>query len=145
MKTRIIEATNGERNWGKFLLGRFDTEWGVETMVGGNAGTSSWNILRSQGWDPEHLLVLDLATGEGALFRPGGLAGADLEKHRVWVCPLFEPFLAWLYKQDLSDLDKLPARVNLPDAPFAFRGHRRPGPPKPEPPEGRVLKDGELP
>ena len=60
-----------------------------------------------------HLVVLDLQTGEGAIFMPGGLAAADLDKHGIWVCPLFEPFLAWLYKQDLSDLDALPAVVEI--------------------------------
>lgn len=72
--------------------------------------------------------VLDLQTGEGAFFRPGGYAAADLEKHRVWVCPLFEPFLEWLYRQDLTDLGQLPRLVELPDAEFAMRGYRRAGP-----------------
>lgn len=71
--------------------------------------------------------MLDLETGEGALFLPGGYASADLDKHKVWVCPLFEPFLAWLYKQDLQDLSKLPDLVDLPDAPFQWSGYRRSG------------------
>ena len=70
---------------------------------------------------------LRLQTGEGAMFRPGGSPAADLDKHAVWVCPLFQPFLAWLYEQDLTDLDALPAHVELPDAEFAFAGYRRPG------------------
>ena len=73
------------------------------------------------------MLVVDLETGEGAMFSPGGLAAADLQKHRIWVCPMFEPFLAWLYKQDLSDLTKLPKHVDLPDAPFEMHGYRREG------------------
>jgi hypothetical protein len=44
------------------------------------------------------------------------------------VCPLFEPFLEWLYEQDLTDLSTLPRRVELPDAEFSFTGYRRPGP-----------------
>jgi hypothetical protein len=44
-----------------------------------------------------------------------------------WVCPLFEPFLAWLLAQDLSDLDALPDFAELPDAPGAMFGYRRAG------------------
>lgn len=123
MKTRLIEASNGI-NWGKFLLARFDQEWGVASGI---LGEVRQGILWSQGWTPLHLLILDLATGEGALFLPGGMAGADLKKRQVWVCPLFEPFLEWLYQQDLRDLDRLPALVDLPKAPAAFVGYRRTG------------------
>ena len=72
--------------------------------------------------------MLDLQTCEGAAFSPGGLVSADLNKHRVWVCPLYEPFLNWLYKQDTTDLSALPAHVDLPDAEFQMSGYRRPGP-----------------
>jgi len=51
--------------------------------------------------------VLDLDTGEGGLFRHGGLANEDLAKKQVCVGPLFEPFLAWLYKQPLEDVRSL--------------------------------------
>ena len=123
MKTKIIEATNGPANWGKFLLGRFDREWDLVSAV-----APETLLLYGRGWEPNHLLILDLQTGEGAIFRPGGMAHADLEKHRIWVCPLFEPFLEWLYKQDLTDLDKLPAQIDLPKAEFQWAGYRRPGP-----------------
>lgn len=131
MKTKIIEATNGPQNWGKFMLGRFTDEWGYPSHVslfGSNESARGIALLRAVGWTEEHLLVLDLQTGEGAIFRHGGLARADLDKHRIWVCPLFQPFLVWLYKQDLSDLDALPNHIDLPDAPFALQGYRRPGP-----------------
>jgi hypothetical protein len=85
--------------------------------------------VRGRGWGDEHIWVLDLQTGEGATFRHGGMASADLNKHRIWVCPMFEPFLAWLYQQDLHELDALPAVINLPDAPAAFHGYRRAGGP----------------
>lgn len=123
MKTKIIEATNGPRNWGKFLLGRFDSEWSYRSVVNTDA-----RLLGSIGWSPQHLLVMDLQTGEGSIFKPFGSARADLQKHRIWVCPLFEPFLTWLYDQDLSDLDRLPAHVDLPEAAFHQFGYRRPGP-----------------
>lgn len=123
MKIKFIEATNGPSNWGKFMLGRFEEEWRVRSAV-----APATLLLAGRGWSPEHLLVVDLQTGEGSIFRPGGMAHADLEKHRIWVCPLFEPFLEWLYKQDVSDLDKLPAHIDLPKAEFQWAGHRRPGP-----------------
>lgn len=124
MQTKVIEATQDHKtgfNWGKMLVGRFDSEWEVQTTIG--AGS----LLSNCGWSPEHILVMDLQTGEGAIFRPGGLASADLNKHRVWVCVLFEAFLEWLYQQDLRDLEALPALVELPDVSPAFSGYRRAG------------------
>lgn len=125
MKTKIIEVTNGPRNHGKFMVGEFDVdERCYESVV-----DPGRNLLRGVcGWGSGVLWVLDLQTGEGALFSHGGYAKADLDKHRVWVCPMFEPFLTWLYTQDIADIDELPEWVDLPDAPAAFHGYRRPGP-----------------
>lgn len=124
MLRKFIEATNGPQNWGKFMVGRFDADdWAAASAV-----DPPRSLLAGRGWAREHILVLDLQTGEGAIFRPGGLASHDLNKHAIWVCPLFEPFLTWLYKQDLTDLDALPAHIDLPDAEFQFSGYRRPGP-----------------
>lgn len=128
MQTKFIEATNiehGGGNWGKFMLGRFtEQEWQHRSRV-----AEDRSLVRSRGWTTDHIFVLDLQTGEGALFRHGGYARADLDKTRIWVCPLFEPFLTWLYRQDVSDLDALPDRVALDD-PGDWRGYRRPGPPE---------------
>jgi len=124
MKTKFIEVTNGNQNWGKFMLLRFDSEFEYASQMAPGS-----RLLSSIGWAPEHLIVFDLQTCEGAAFRPGGSAKYDLEKHRVWVCPMFEPFLEWLYKQDLSDLAKLPGVLDLPDAEFAMYGYRRDGVP----------------
>lgn len=125
MNTRIIEARNGDAaNWGKFLVGRFDDEWSRFSALPGAA--SGLPLLYRLGWSSDVIFVMDLQTGEGATFRPGGFAPADLNKRQIWVCPLYEGFLTWLYQQDLSDLSKLPDLVDL-DAPFAMSGYRRPG------------------
>lgn len=128
MQSVFVEAAQrldgqGGCNWGKFMVGRFEEhEWNVRSVVGLSP------LLRSRGWTPDHVLVLDLETGEGAILRHGGSAHHDLEKHKVWVCPLFEPFLEWLYKQNLEDLTALPPFIEIPNAEFLMSGHRRPGP-----------------
>ncbi len=121
MQTKIIEATN-RFNWGKFLLGKLDHEWQARIDEGRL-------LLQQLGWgqSDKRLWVLDLQTGEGAYFRLGGLARHDLQKHRIWVCPMYEPFLTWLYQQDCSDLDKLPSMIELLGAEIALYGYRRPG------------------
>jgi hypothetical protein len=122
LKTVFIEATSPQGNHGKFMLARWEgEEWARRSPIHDHLQ------LLACGHDPQHLLVLDLETCEGAVMRPGGYAHADLEKHAIWVCPLFEPFLEWLWKQDCSDLDKLPKHVEV-SAPLQFAGYRRPGP-----------------
>jgi hypothetical protein len=124
MLTKFIEATDVTNfNWGKFAVGRFELEeWKRPSVVG-----MSSSLLRQRGWSPEHTWVLDLQTGEGAWFRPGGCALEDLRKHGIWVCPMFEPFLTWLYAQDLKDITKLPDLINLGDVPTSMAGYRRRG------------------
>jgi len=122
MQTKFIEVTNDNRNWGKFLLFRFDHEVEYKSAFTGNS------LLREIGWSQDNIVVFDLQTGEGARFRPGGLVKADMENHKIWCCPMYEPFLEWLYKQDLTNLDNLPSSLNLPDAEFSFAGYRRKGP-----------------
>ena len=127
METKLIEATQGIRggfNWGKFCVARFDAEWERPAAIDDSAAS----LLLRCGWGPRHVWVLDLQTGEGAFFQPPGSAHADLQSHGIWVCPMFEPFLTWLYQQDLSDLGELPDIVEIPDAPGAMAGYRRPGP-----------------
>lgn len=127
MKRRFFEATN-EFNWGKFVVVCFDSEWSVKSAIDGNG------LLRSRGWGPQHLLVGDVQTGEAAMFavRSTGVPHVDLEKHQIWVCPMFEPFLEWLYVQDIDALFSGPedqsVLVELPDAVPSWAGYRRPGP-----------------
>src|SRR5262245_33652018 len=95
MESRFIEVTNGPNNWGKFLLLRFTADdWAYVSKVPDYPDP----LLRSIGWGPGAVWVLDLQTREGAAFSPHGVASIDLNtKHQVWVCPMFEPFLVWLY------------------------------------------------
>lgn len=126
MKLHLFEATNGV-NWGKFAVGRLEFE-GV--LWRSEIDDARRSLLPSLGWGDEHVWVLDLQTGEGAFFAHGGYARGDLQKHKIWVCPMFEPFLTWLYKQSLDALYELPQVVELtPDqAPAALHGYRRRGP-----------------
>lgn len=130
MRTKFIEVTglgpNGQPfNWGKFMVGCFDgEEWRRRSTV------EPAPILSGRGWTFKHLLVMDLQTGEGAAFKHGGLASSDLnDKHQIWVCPMFEPFLTWLYKQSVEDIDALPSHITLTheEAPGALAGYRRDG------------------
>lgn len=126
MKLKFIEVTNGPRNWGKFAVGEFSyDDWQTQSAV---ATVGNSKHLSDRGWTREHKLVLDLQTGEGAIFKMGGMAAADLHKHRIWVCPMFGPFLEWLYQQDTRDLSTLPDHVDLPDAPFYMAMPRNRGP-----------------
>ncbi len=125
METKIIEAHSPNGNWGKFLLCRMEKiEWERKVELPGV--DLAMPLLHQLGWTHEHVWVLDLATGEGALFLPGGLAKSDLDKHKVWVCPLFEPFLEWLYEKKVRLFSVLPSVVEL-EAPFEFRGYRHQG------------------
>lgn len=134
MKTYQFEATHGQvpGNWGKFAVGVPDEEW--DWTSGVDEGRP---LLDACGWDRgvPMVWVFDIQTGESCFIRIGGSAHADLQRHRVWVCPLFEPWLEWLYDalrghRDLNArLAELPQVVEFPDAGFAFAGYRRVGPP----------------
>ena len=111
MKTKIIEASDTTQfNWGKFLVGRFDQEWERRSKVGLEV-----SVIRSQGWGPEHIMVMDLSVGHAAVFlpRPNGAPIVDVEDTGIYFCPLFRGFMEWLYLQDLVDLDSLPDYVEL--------------------------------
>lgn len=119
MKTTFVEATSPQGNWGKFMVGVFERH-----EVERPSSVDGRSIIWGRGWDRGHVFVLDLQTGEGATFRMGGLAKYDLDKHKIWVCVLFEAFLEWLYLQ--PDPMDLPPTIEL-DVPLAFAGYRRPG------------------
>lgn len=135
MRTWQFEAchkVDAPGNWGKFMVGLLDDECSWRSRV-----DHGRPLLQACGWwgaASGNIWVFDLQTGEGCFVRPGGSAHADLEKHAVWVCPLFEPWLEWLYAQlrghdDYARrLTGLPLVVELPDAEFSLAGYRRSGP-----------------
>jgi hypothetical protein len=46
METKIIEASNGPQNYGKFLLGRMDSEWRTPSALPGYEGGSVGRCAR---------------------------------------------------------------------------------------------------
>jgi hypothetical protein len=130
MIAHYIEASNDGMNWGKFLLLRHEQDPG--SALPGYEGEPL--LTSSRKFNRVHTMVIDLQTGEGAAFALEGSAlnaHVDLERHKIWVCPLYEPFLQWLYEQpglDMGrgDITALPRFVEL-DASFAWVGHRRAG------------------
>ena len=132
MISTIVEVTNGF-NWGKFMVAMFDDgERAYESKV-----DPPRKLLRANGWHPDVRWILDLQTGEGALFGPALLPGRhayDLEKHKIWVCPMYECFLGWFYAhpEHHADIRTLPPLLELTDAETmkasAMYGYRRPGP-----------------
>jgi len=128
VQSKFVEVTN-QFNWGKFLLCRFTAEeWAYRSKINGAS------LVDERGWTPRHIWMLDLQTGEGAFFRPGGIAQYDLEKHQIWVCPMFGVFLDELYKHPdwCEDISRIPDLVELSDeramGASALYGHRRGGP-----------------
>jgi hypothetical protein len=133
VRLHLFEArTAGDTlgNWGKFAVGvPGEDEWLWRSAIPDEPDglpPSDTALLRRLGWAPRHVWVWDLQTGEGAMFLHGGMARADLAKHQIWVCPLFEGFLAWLYRQDLAALADLPRVVEI-EREFRFYGYRRAG------------------
>ena len=133
MDSRLIEAENGG-NWGKFMVGQWthaDLEQRSLVAVGEPLlGRTEGNLRKGQ-IDPRRArLVFDLQTKKGGLFEPdpAGDSNADLEASGLWVCPLFAPFLAWLYERGQAPVASLPSIFNLPPAQSKLQGYKRPGP-----------------
>lgn len=131
MKTKIVEATTGPQgNWGKFLIGQFDQDE-IDTVSA--IAPEYGSVLKQRGWwDPaQYFLMLDIETGEGSVFATWGDARADLHKHRIWVCPLFQPTLARIRAMAPFAVADLPSLLELSfdEAPFAMAVPRRAGAP----------------
>lgn len=130
MHSKIIEAV-GSLNWGRFMVSRFTQEERSHL-----SSQSKLPVIQPFLWSQDCLHVLDLVTGEGAIFNQlrRGQPLHELEhKHQIWVCPLYPVFLTWLSQQDLSDLDKLQDTVYFKNGEderhAALYGYRRTGRP----------------
>jgi hypothetical protein len=128
MRTFLFESVADPMtpgNWGAFMVGvPDDMEWSWHSHV----APGLVPLFEQLGHQPGDVWVSDLQTGEGAWFRMGGDARADLGMHRIHVTAPFEGFLEWLYLQDLAQLWQLPHVVKVADAIFSFREYRRLGP-----------------
>lgn len=140
MICKIIEATDvGQFNHGKFMVRLFEhDEYNYMSRI-----APEYLLRRFCNYPRATIWVDDLYTGEGCRFafpsyrikenreQRAAHVKESLNRHRIWVCPMFEPFVTWLLGQDLSDLSCLPDVVDsLPDDACSFWGYRRPGPPE---------------
>lgn len=123
MVTHFIEASDGIAH-GKFMLARLDgAELRVRSALPGFEGERLQRVGGARRLNHRSTLVLDLQTGNGAAFFIGtGYWRADLERTGpIHVCPMFRPFLAWLYGQDVGDapdsIRELPRYVEV--SPFS--------------------------
>lgn len=130
MHCQIVEYTNGF-NWGKFIVGQPDEkEWARLSLLP-DPSSGFTPLLQQIGQGPNDLWILDLQTCEGAMFRPDGNAKADLDKHQIWVCPMYEVFLGWLYShpEHWDDVRTIPSLIEdtSPEcmASSGMRGYRR--------------------
>lgn len=126
MRTKIVEATQG-LNFGKFLVGELD-EKEIAHPSSIDVGKST---IRACGFGDvgRWRWVMDLQTREGIFVQFGGVAVNDLNKHQVWVCPMFEPTLVKLYEYGSAPVESLPDLIELPaDVGGALYGHRRNAP-----------------
>lgn len=129
MIVQFIEATQkiDQFNHGKFMVARFiGDEITAKSALPDYTEHSLWNLGGLRKLRPGMTLVLDLQTGEGAGFslEPHGAGQTaarsalyELEKHELWVCPMFPPFLGWLFAQGMGgikgDIRTLPRYVEL--------------------------------
>ncbi len=133
MKTHFIEATQRDDfNWGKFLLCQYEpADWAhpVHLPISKSLASQPQSLLRSRMRDPDGIWCLDIETNEGAYLRWGPRMHLDLnDKHQVWVCPMYEPFLEWLGSQhELGDITMLPHFLRLDTDFGAVAGYRRSG------------------
>lgn len=130
--TKFVEVSD-QMNWCKAMVRRFgEADRAVRSRVREGVPlleAVDANRRLKTGEVGRKLLVVDLQTEEGAIFVPSpeGDPKADLERHAIWVCPLFLAFLRWLYAH--PDFEAIPALIELPNGDGVhFQGWRRPGP-----------------
>lgn len=139
MELKFVEAgqaPEGGGNWGKFAVARWSTlEMREPTRFPGCEGQF---ITGLTGSPFDHIWLLDIQAGEGALFSINNPIPVDvphqLNEKQIYICPMFEPFMTWLWEHirshqgtNLDWFDELPRVVVLPEAPFDLYGYRRRG------------------
>lgn len=135
MISHFVEVTHGTEmgNWGKFQLLQLQIEdVTYQSEVHKQMGESA-PLLRQIGFQRNYIWFLDLQTLEGvAMPPPNGDAATHvkyyLDKHQIWVCLLYEPFVSWFWQQGFKSIKECPPLVELPDAPGGLHGYRRGGP-----------------
>lgn len=135
MLSKMVEVSD-QVNWAKLMVSQFDND---ELAYKSRVDTEAKSLLeavaarRKEYWGEaqQKRLVVDLQTDEGAWFLPHPERDpkVDLDRHQIWVCPLFYPFLQWLYRTNPVHVSGIPDVVELdPDDVIKFQGYRRPGP-----------------
>lgn len=101
MKTKFFEGTD-QFNYGKFMLGAMSLDELNTPCLETTGGVNQFiHNTESKFW------ILDLQTKEGAFFDLKFDIIPQLEKHQIWVCPMYPLFLercANLYKVDSNFL-----------------------------------------
>lgn len=131
MKVKFIECED-KLNWGKFQLLQWEPS-DMQRQSKVREGTPLLMAVEGQrvaGNDPlKAVFVRDLQTEEGATLHPAKEVDPkpQLDRHRVWVCPLFLPFARWLFANWEGDVATLPDIVELSGEVLHLQGYRRPG------------------
>lgn len=119
MRTKLVEATQSPAfNWGKFMLLQFDYDDAqYQSQI-----SKHQRLLAAVGYQGDlkvWLWVLDLQTGEGAVFPVlnNGLLEYDIKEHQIRVCPMYKPFLEWLYANFNGNLEDIPSIVEVQGLP----------------------------
>lgn len=95
MITKLIETTD-MFNHGKFLVGQMEGFELTQYLAIKDDGRQLSHVLHAS---PSKFWVLDCATCEGAFFDFSNDAYYQLERHQVWVCPMFPLFLEWAFEK----------------------------------------------
>ena len=99
--THLIEASDNAA-YGKFLIARLDDELHASSALPGYEGSPLLRLGGLRRFNENSTLIVDLQTGNAAVFfiSNGGSWEADLNRTGpIHVCPMFRPFLKWLYEQ----------------------------------------------
>lgn len=113
MKTKVIEVEEPVPGfWCKFMIGVFTDEWGHRPVVDAPEYEAT-SLLRQLGWSRDHYLILDLESGQGAIFHRGSHPEWDERTKGLSRNPMLVPLWKWLQTQDLDRIQDFPDKVTL--------------------------------